>query len=152
MLSSLLVPPFGQLASVPHMPTARISGESQSKLRRLPRTLRDKGVCIMRKPFQHLGKVAGAFFLALICVVSAAAQVTTGNVSGTVTDPQGAAVPGADVTLTDKNTGQSQTAQTSDTGEFRFNNLQPGNYTITIKGQNFKTLTQIGRASCRERV
>jgi hypothetical protein len=95
----------------------------------------------MQKPFQRLAKVAGAFLLALVCVVSAAAQVTTGNAAGTVTDPQSAAVPGAEVTLTDKNTGQSQTQQTSEAGEFRFSNLQPGEYTITIKAQNFKTLT-----------
>ncbi len=95
----------------------------------------------MQKPFQKLARVTGAFFLALACLVSAAAQVTTGNVGGTVTDPQGASVPGAAVTLTDKSTGQSQTQQTSDAGEFRFSNLQPGDYTITIKGQNFKTLT-----------
>jgi hypothetical protein len=96
---------------------------------------------MIQKSFQRLGKVAGTFLLVLACVVSAAAQVTTGNVGGTVTDPQGAAVPGAEVTLTDKSTGQSQTQQTSDGGEFRFSNLQPGDYTITIKGQNFKTLT-----------
>jgi Carboxypeptidase regulatory-like domain len=95
----------------------------------------------MQKPFQQLAKVAGAFLLVLACVVSAAAQVTTGNVAGTVTDPQGAAVPGAEVTLTDKGTGQSQTQQTSDTGEFRFSNLQPGTYNITIKAQNFKALS-----------
>src|SRR3954469_24502355 len=101
----------------------------------------NQGVSIMQKPFQKLARVTGAFFLALACLVSAAAQVTTGNAAGTVTDPQGASVPGASVTLTDKSTGQSQTQQTSDAGEFRFSNLQPGDYTITIKGQNFKTLT-----------
>jgi hypothetical protein len=96
---------------------------------------------MMRKPFQRPGKIAGAFLLLLVCVVSAAAQVTTGNIAGTVTDPQGAAVAGAEVTLTDKGTGQSQTQQTSETGEFRFSNLQPGDYNITIKGQSFRTLT-----------
>ena len=94
----------------------------------------------MRKSSQQLAKVVGAILLVLACVVSAAAQ-TTGNAAGTVTDPQGAAVPGAEVTLTDKGTGQTQTQQTSEAGEFRFNNLQPGEYTITIKGANFKTLT-----------
>ena len=85
-------------------------------------------------------KLVGAAFMALACMVAALAQQTTGNVRGTVNDPNGAVVPGAKVTLTDTGTNQSQTAQTTSDGEYQFNNLLPGEYRITIEAASFKTL------------
>jgi hypothetical protein len=74
--------------------------------------------------------------------MAAQAQVTTGNVRGVVTDPNGAAVPGAKVTLTKKSTNSSTTTQTTSEGEFQFNNLLPDrDYTITIEAASFKTLS-----------
>lgn len=67
----------------------------------------------------------GMKFLSLlvICVaplIVANAQVTTGNIRGTVTDPNGALVSGANVTLTKRSTNSSVTAQTSGSGQFEF--------------------------------
>src|SRR5947209_11583820 len=92
--------------------------------------------------FRKLTQVASMIALVLACVLSAHAQVTTGNVRGTVTDPNGAVVPNAKVTLTQKSTSFTQTAQTSGEGAFEFNNLQPANdYAISIEAASFKTLT-----------
>src|SRR5215213_3943379 len=87
-------------------------------------------------------RAAGALCLALACLSSAQAQVTTGNVRGVVTDPQGAVVPGAKVTIIKKSSNESRTAQTSGEGEFQFNNLLVGDdYTVTVEAADFKTLT-----------
>ncbi len=82
-----------------------------------------------------------AFVLAVCCAAPAAAQQTTGNVRGVVADPNGAAVPSARVTITSKQTNQSQNAQTNDSGEYQFNNLLAGDYAITVEAANFKTTT-----------
>lgn len=82
-----------------------------------------------------------AFLLLVIGAGSAFAQQTTGNVRGVVTDPNGAAVPGARVTLTNPNTGASQSAQSSAAGEYQFNNLLPGDYQLQVEAASFKGLT-----------
>ena len=72
------------------------------------------------------------------------AQVTTGTVRGVVQDQTGALVPGASVTIMNPTTKTSQTAQSGGGGEFQFNNLLVGIYTITVEppsGSNFSTLT-----------
>jgi hypothetical protein len=66
---------------------------------------------------------------------------TTGTVRGIVQDPNGAAVSGATIILTDKKTNETQTSQTSGDGEFSFSNLKPGDYTITVEATSFKKLT-----------
>ncbi|HYN24666.1 MAG TPA: carboxypeptidase regulatory-like domain-containing protein, partial [Pyrinomonadaceae bacterium] len=86
-------------------------------------------------------QLLGVLVIALICVVSSPAQVTTGNLHGTVIDPNGAAVPSAKVTLTNKATNTASTTQTSDEGRFTFNGLLPETYTLTVEAPNFKTLT-----------
>jgi Carboxypeptidase regulatory-like domain len=94
------------------------------------------------KVVHKLAQVLGIALVALACAVVASAQVTTGSVRGIVTDPQGAVVPNAKVTITKKATSTSQTAQTTGEGEYQFNNLMVGDdYTISIEAANFKTLT-----------
>ena len=63
------------------------------------------------------------------------------TVHGTVIDPNGAAVPGAKVTMTNKSTNTASTTQTSEEGRFTFNGLLPETYTISVEAPNFKTLT-----------
>lgn len=60
------------------------------------------------------------------------------GVQGTVTDNSGGTVPAATVTLTNKETNQSQQAQTSDEGFYRFSNLAPGLYSVTVERDGFK--------------
>jgi len=74
----------------------------------------------------------------MFAAVTASAQETTGSLRGTVTDINGAVVPGATVTVTSDATGTSQTKQTSEDGIFEFTKLGPGSYTVTVEATNFK--------------
>jgi hypothetical protein len=80
--------------------------------------------------------------LVLAALLSAAAavhaQVTTGTILGTVRDPQGAAVPGASVTLTDQGKGTSQTVATDTQGSYIAPFLIPGTYDVTIEMAGFR--------------
>ena len=61
----------------------------------------------------------------------AAAQYTS-NVQGTVFDPSNRAIAGAGVTLTNNANGLISNTQTNDLGIYRFENVPPGNYSITV--------------------
>jgi outer membrane receptor protein involved in Fe transport len=65
------------------------------------------------------------------------AQTNSGEIVGTVHDPQGAVVPGATVTVTNIATGLARTAATPDNGSFRFPVLPPGIYTLTAEKSGF---------------
>ncbi len=82
--------------------------------------------------------------LLLVLVVSASsawAQFTSG-IEGTVTDPTGAVLSGATVTIKSEDTGSSQTFQTGDSGSFRFTTLPSSTFTVTASAQGFKTTVQ----------
>jgi hypothetical protein len=65
-------------------------------------------------------------------------QSTYGAIAGSVTDPTGAAVPGAQVTLTNVGTSEKRTQATGADGLYSFVNLIPGEYRIDIEKQGFK--------------
>src|SRR5262249_36485849 len=68
------------------------------------------------------------------------AQTTTsGDITGTVTDPTGAVVPNAAVTISNDATGRVVNVTTSNSGFYRAANLPPGPYTIAIGLQGFAT-------------
>jgi hypothetical protein len=97
----------------------------------------------VRKILAHLF-VLSAVLWVLIPVTSLglAAQVSnsTGSISGTVTDPQGAAVAGAKVTVSNKATGTNQMLKTNSDGSFTSGSLPPGNYQILVESASFKTI------------
>ena len=66
-------------------------------------------------------------------------QAITGSISGTVEDPSGAAVPSANVTLIDAETRVERTTSLNDHGDFVFNSVPPGEYTIKVEASGFKT-------------
>jgi hypothetical protein len=72
------------------------------------------------------------------------AQSTSATVSGFVTDPTGAKVPGATVTYSNTATGVATKATTNGEGLFRITGLQPGPYRATVELQGFKTAVQSG--------
>ncbi len=85
-------------------------------------------------------KVAFIAAIVTVCSIVGIAQFRAG-VQGNVTDNAGAVVPGATVTLTNKDTNQTQTTQTNDDGFYRFSALVPGNYSVAVEKANFsKTL------------
>src|ERR1043166_2413098 len=75
-----------------------------------------------------------------ILIVSSAApgQVLYGSIVGTVTDPNGAAVSGAKVDLTNVATGAVSSTTTEESGAYKINDLQVGTYKVTISGASFK--------------
>ena len=77
-------------------------------------------------------------------VVLAHGQGTAGSLTGQVTDPSGAAIAGATVTLTDVDTNSAQTLKTDATGVYVFKPLQPGNYTLLISAASFAEYLQKG--------
>jgi hypothetical protein len=86
------------------------------------------------KSFTRILMVALALLIAQIAVQAQ----TTGTVSGTVSDPNGAAVVGATVKLNNAATGAARTTVTGDKGDFGFNQIQPGAYSITVETTGFK--------------
>jgi uncharacterized surface anchored protein len=64
--------------------------------------------------------------------VSSRAQAVYGSVFGTVTDPQGARVAGAVVTVTDLTRNVTNTAQTNESGNHTMTHLIPGRYSVKL--------------------
>ncbi len=81
--------------------------------------------------------------LLLVVVVSSSAwaQFTSG-IEGTVTDPTGAVVTGATVTIKNEETGAVQTFQTQESGSFRFTTLPSSAFSISVAAPGFKTTVQ----------
>jgi hypothetical protein len=80
---------------------------------------------------------------ALLLPVSLLGQsLTSGDVTGTVLDPSGAAVPNATVTLKNNDTGGTQTTNTTSTGAYRFHLLNPGSYTVSAAASGFQGRAQ----------
>lgn len=65
----------------------------------------------------------------------------SGDIAGTVTDPTGAAVPGAKVSVTSTTTGQVKSATSDGAGDYRISLLSPGIYTVTVAAAGFQTST-----------
>lgn len=82
--------------------------------------------------------LVAATILLLGFSVSTSAQETSGQIRGTVIDPQGAVVPGASVTAKHVTTGSDYQATTGDTGGFVFPNVRLGQYTIVVELAGFK--------------
>ena len=79
--------------------------------------------------------------LLLIPAAGAFAQ-TTGRIVGQVLDAQGAALPGATVTISSPNLQGTQTQVTDSQGNFRFPSVPPGRYRVKVDMPSFKTLEQ----------
>jgi hypothetical protein len=75
---------------------------------------------------------------------SAWAQRTTATFAGIVVDASGGILPGVNVTLTNEGTGIVEEQVTSAVGEFVFNYVQPGSYTMVISITGFKTYAAKG--------
>ena len=76
--------------------------------------------------------------------LSAMAQVQNGQFSGTVTDPSGAAVADAKVTVTDQGTNLSVTTTSNGAGLYTVKELPVGTYKINVEAQGFKTFSDAG--------
>lgn len=77
-------------------------------------------------------------FFALVPTVLFSQSSSTGTVAGTVTDPSGAAVAAATVTLTDKATNIPRTASTNENGRYILVDVPAGSYDVTVSKQGFR--------------
>ena len=89
--------------------------------------------------------VAGVVIAALALFVppTVLGQASAG-ITGTVTDPSGAVVANANVTVTNEGTNVSDKTTTSSAGTYAFRGLNPGKYTVTVEAQGFKKNVQSG--------
>jgi hypothetical protein len=92
---------------------------------------------------------ASQFFISQLLMISfllvpaARAQfLDQGGLTGTIQDPSGAAIPGAEVTLTNPGTSFTQTAHANGSGVYVFSPLKIGTYIVTVKAQGFQLTTQ----------
>ncbi|HEY1423379.1 MAG TPA: carboxypeptidase regulatory-like domain-containing protein [Candidatus Acidoferrum sp.] len=89
-----------------------------------------------------LGKflcVCVALGLLFLMPLAGSAQETTGGLQGTVKDPSGSVVPGAKVEVTTATLVGSKSVDTDSSGYYRFANLPPGTYAITVTAKGFAT-------------
>ena len=83
-----------------------------------------------------------ALMIGIFFAAQCMAQISSGRITGLVTDQSGAAIPGATVIVRNVNTGISSTLKTSSTGVYIVSNLIPGTYTVTVEMTGFSQFTQ----------
>src|SRR4029077_2192783 len=76
----------------------------------------------------------------LFLVVPANAQTFRGAINGTVTDPSGAVVPGAQIKATNKSTSIDYASESTSDGHFAFQDLPVGTYKVSVSANGFPTL------------
>src|SRR6185295_7793410 len=91
-----------------------------------------------RSALRRSGLWAGAVAVLLVLLSSAYAQESTGNVSGTITGPRGASISGAELSITNKITGQSARTTTSPAGTYAIRDLPPGEYVLHVEAKGFQ--------------
>jgi hypothetical protein len=88
---------------------------------------------------QRLGRATLVAALLVVTAVNVHAQALYGSLVGNVTDETGAIVPGATVTITQKETNQTREQITPENGTYSFPNLQPGTYDVVVTLPGFRT-------------
>ena len=85
-----------------------------------------------------------ALFAVLLTGLPAVAQLDTGSISGTITDPSGSMVANAQITATEIATGTTYTTKSSTVGYYVFPSVRTGVYKLTISSSGFKTTVSSG--------
>src|SRR6204780_3232854 len=81
-----------------------------------------------------------AYLLALLVLFTSAAfaQLTTADILGSVTDATGAVVPNATIVLTNHGTNEKRTTTSNGSGDYSFNILPVGHYSVSVKAAGFQ--------------
>src|SRR5438105_11446479 len=90
--------------------------------------------------FGWIACAAAVFSLLLLPSLFAQTTISTGSIQGTITDPSGAVVSGARVTIRNRATEQTITTTTNSAGTYTSGALIPGDYVVRIEGSGFKTV------------
>jgi len=88
-----------------------------------------------------------SLFLLVVFLATAAVafcQISTGTITGTITDPSGAAIPNVQVTVVQTETNFESRATTNAEGIYRVQSLIPGTYRVTFQSSGFKRVIQDG--------
>jgi hypothetical protein len=80
----------------------------------------------------------------LLFALPVSAQLYTGSITGTVTDPSGAVVPGAQVRATDDERGFAYAAKTDESGRYALRSVPPGKYSVVVEAANFQRAKKTG--------
>ncbi|MBV9436511.1 MAG: TonB-dependent receptor, partial [Acidobacteria bacterium] len=81
-----------------------------------------------------------AVLVPAVMVATVVGQTSKGIIAGTVTDPTGAVIPNAAVSVKSLETGESRQVHTGPTGAYRVEAVNPGHYEITVSAENFQTM------------
>jgi carboxypeptidase family protein len=98
----------------------------------------------MSRASTKFGMFAVCLFSVLLLVANMFGQETTGGLQGTVKDPSGAVVAKAHVELTGSAQAGAKSLDTDNSGYYRFANLSPGVYIVTVKAAGFSELKREG--------
>jgi hypothetical protein len=89
-------------------------------------------------------KLIPAVLISLLLPAACWAQESRGSIAGRVIDPQGAVIPGANVTVANTDTNATTRSATNAAGYFEVNLLNPGNYSVTVESAGFRRLVRTG--------
>ncbi|HEV3469085.1 MAG TPA: TonB-dependent receptor [Pyrinomonadaceae bacterium] len=95
-----------------------------------------------RRVFNFHSLTAALTMLLAVCVVQAAAQSSRAEITGSVTDQNGAGIPNASVKISNPATGAEREVQTSESGAYSAPSLEIGTYTIEVSAGGFQTARQ----------
>src|SRR3954454_14382176 len=98
----------------------------------------------MSLKYQRPLKYQSAFLLCVSAFLPLHAQINTGTITGTVTDPSGAVTPNVRVTVVQTDTNFESRAVTNSEGLYRVQSLQPGLYRVTFEAAGVKRVVQNG--------
>jgi len=113
----------------------------------------EPGIPSERMRMQDFLKVALAMVSLLAVALPASSQINLGRIVGTVSDPSGAAISAASITITNMQTGASQLVTTQSDGGFVAPALSPGTYSVRAEAKGFQTgeykdvVVQVGSAT-----
>jgi hypothetical protein len=93
----------------------------------------------MKERQVRLGMLCAVFAVILSAFINSYGQEFRGTITGNITDPNGAAIPGATVIVKNIETNISTTLRTNDDGSYTAPLLLPGRYSVSVTGEGFKT-------------
>ncbi|HJX01388.1 MAG TPA: carboxypeptidase regulatory-like domain-containing protein [Terriglobales bacterium] len=89
----------------------------------------------------RMSRWSAAALIPLVLAATMIAQTSKGIIAGTVSDPSGAVIPNAVVSVKNTETGEARQVTSGPTGAYRVEAVNPGRYDIAVSANNFQTIT-----------